>query len=98
LWAGKRFPLPIISVHIAQVLGAIAGAFVLYLIATGKAGFDVVQSGFAANGYEAHSPGGYSLFAALVCEIVMTYMFYRHLGRHHGVRLWGLPVSPSVLR
>jgi aquaporin Z len=86
LWAGKRFPgsdlLPYI---IAQVLGAIAGAFVIYLIATGKAGFDVVQSGFAANGYEAHSPGGYSLLAALVCEIAMTYMFLIViLGATHG--------------
>ena len=86
LWAGKRFPgsdlLPYI---ITQVLGAIAGAFVIYLIATGKAGFDVVQSGFAANGYEAHSPGGYSLLAALVCEIAMTYMFLIViLGATHG--------------
>src|SRR5215831_13458578 len=76
LWAGKRFSASdLLPYIIAQVLGAIAGAFVLYLIATGKAGFDVVQSGFAANGYEAHSPGGYSLFAALVCEIVLTCMF-----------------------
>ena len=86
LWAGKRFPAADLFPYIiAQVLGAIAGAFVLYLIATGKAGFDVVQSGFAANGYEAHSPGGYSLFAALVCEIVMTYMFLIViLGATHG--------------
>jgi len=86
LWAGKRFPASdLIPYIIAQVLGAIVGAFVLYLIATGKAGFDVVQSGFAANGYEAHSPGGYSLFAALVCEIVMTYMFLIViLGATHG--------------
>ena len=86
LWAGKRFPASdLIPYIIAQVLGAIAGAFVLYLIATGKAGFDVVQSGFAANGYEAHSPGGYSLLAALVCEIVMTYMFLIViLGATHG--------------
>src|SRR5215831_13178873 len=86
LWAGRRFPASdLLPYIIAQVLGAIAGAFVLYLIATGKAGFDVVQSGFAANGYEAHSPGGYSLFAALVCEIVMTYMFLIViLGSTHG--------------
>src|SRR6201984_3768778 len=86
LWAGKRFPASdLIPYIVAQVLGAIAGAFVLYLIATGKAGFDVVQSGFAANGYEAHSPGGYSLLASLVCEIVMTYMFLIViLGATHG--------------
>lgn len=86
LWAGKRFPLSdLVPYVIAQVLGAIAGAFVIYLIATGKAGFDVVQSGFAANGYEAHSPGGYSLVAALVCEIVTTYMFLLViLGATHG--------------
>jgi aquaporin Z len=76
LWAGGRFPtaqlLPYIS---AQVVGGIVGAAVLYLIATGKPGFDVVASGFAANGYGEHSPGGYSLHAAFVCEIVLTYMF-----------------------
>jgi aquaporin Z len=76
LWAGKRFSASdLIPYIIAQVLGAIAGAFVLYLIATGKAGFDVVQSGFAANGYGEHSPGGYALFSGLVSEVVMTYMF-----------------------
>jgi aquaporin Z len=64
--------LPYIS---AQVVGGIVGAAVLYLIATGKPGFDVVASGFAANGYGEHSPGGYSLHAAFVCEIVLTYMF-----------------------
>jgi len=76
LWAGKRFPASeIVPYIIAQVLGAIVAAFVLYLIASGKAGFDLVQSGFAANGYGEHSPGGYALFSALVCEVVMTYMF-----------------------
>jgi aquaporin Z len=76
LWAGNRFAAgDLVQYIVAQVLGAIAGAFVLYLIASGKAGFDVVQSGFAANGYGAHSPGSYSLFAGLVCEVVMTYMF-----------------------
>jgi aquaporin Z len=59
---------------VAQVLGAVAGAGVLYLIATGKAGFDV-HKGFASNGYGEHSLGGYSLQAALVCEFVMTFMF-----------------------
>ena len=59
---------------IAQVLGAITAGGVLYIIASGKAGFDVT-AGFASNGYGAHSPGGYSLLAALVCEVVMTMMF-----------------------
>jgi aquaporin Z len=59
---------------VAQVAGAVVGAAILYLIASGKAGFDV-HAGFASNGYDAHSPGGYSLTAALVCEFVMTFMF-----------------------
>ena len=76
LWAGRRFPATELAPYIAaQVAGALVAALVLYLIASGKPGFDLVQSGFAANGYGAHSPGGYSLFAALVCEVVMTYMF-----------------------
>src|SRR3954463_209112 len=75
LWAGRRFPardlLPYIA---AQVIGAIIGAGVLYLIASGKAGFDL-SAGFASNGYAEHSPGGYSLLAALVAEIVLTFFF-----------------------
>ncbi|MBB3221960.1 aquaporin Z [Pseudoduganella umbonata] len=59
---------------VAQVAGAIVAAGVLYLIASGKAGFDV-SAGFASNGYGEHSPGGYSLTAALVCEFVMTFFF-----------------------
>jgi aquaporin Z len=76
LWAGNRFPASkLLPYIVAQVLGGIFGAFILYLIATGKPGFDVVASGFAANGYGAHSPAKYSLFAALVAEVVLSYMF-----------------------
>ena len=75
LWAGGRFPgkslLPYI---VTQVIGAVVAAAVLYVIASGKAGFDVA-GGFASNGYGDHSPGKYSLVSALVCEVVMTFMF-----------------------
>ncbi len=75
LVAGGRFPAKdLIPYVIAQVVGGIAAAFVLYVIASGAAGFDVA-SGFASNGYGDHSPGGYSLVSALVCELVMTFMF-----------------------
>lgn len=75
LWVGGRFPRKDLLPYIAsQVLGAIVAGGVLFLIASGQAGFDVA-GGFASNGYGAHSPGGYSLVAALVTEIVMTMMF-----------------------
>ncbi|HTR04011.1 MAG TPA: aquaporin Z [Thermoanaerobaculia bacterium] len=74
LWAGGRFPGGnVVAYVLAQVAGAIAGAGVLYVIASGKAGWEVGR--FAANGYGEHSPGGFSLSASLVCEIVMTFMF-----------------------
>ena len=75
LWAGGRFPADkLLGYIIAQCLGAIVAGGVLYLIASGKADFSLA-GGFASNGYGEHSPGGYSLFSALVTEIVMTMMF-----------------------
>jgi aquaporin Z len=75
LWAGKRFPAKeLLPYIVAQVVGAIIGAGILLVIASGKAGFDL-SAGFASNGYAEHSPGGHSMIAGLVAEIVLTFMF-----------------------
>jgi aquaporin Z len=75
LVAGKRFPASELPAYIiAQVVGGIAAAGVLFVIASGKAGFSL-SGGFASNGYADHSPGGYSLTACLVAELVLTFMF-----------------------
>lgn len=74
LAAGGRFPASeVLPYAVAQVVGAILGAGVLYLIASGKPGFEL--GGFASNGFAEHSPGGYPLASALICEVVMTFMF-----------------------
>ena len=76
LWAGGRFGAKgVVPYIIAQVIGGIAAAGVLYLIASGKAGFDATASGFAYNGFGAHSPGGYSLQSAVIIELVLTAFF-----------------------
>jgi aquaporin Z len=76
LWAGKRFPAADLLPYIViQVIGAVVAAGVLYLIANGQPGFNVQESGFAANGYGEHSPGGYSLLSGLITEVVLTFVF-----------------------
>jgi aquaporin Z len=86
LWAGGRFPTNrLLPYWVAQLLGAFAAAGVLYVIATGKPGFDVVASGFAANGYGDHSPGGYPMASAFLAEAVLTFFFLVIiLGTTHG--------------
>ncbi|MBS9829380.1 aquaporin Z [Vibrio alginolyticus] len=76
LWTGGRFETKDVAPYIiSQVIGGLIAGGVLYVIASGQAGFDVMGSGFAANGYGEHSPGQYSMIAALVTEVVMTMMF-----------------------
>ena len=86
LAAGGRFPSSqILPYIVAQVLGAILGALVLYIIANGAPGFDAAASGFASNGYGEHSPGGYSLGSAFVAEVVLTAGFlFIIMGATHG--------------
>lgn len=75
LWSGGRFPAnELVPYIVAQVAGGIAGAAILYSIASGAPGFDVA-GGFASNGFGEHSPGGYSMMAVLIAEVVMTFMF-----------------------
>ncbi len=85
LTVAKRFPLSdLLPYIVSQVIGGILGAGVLYVIASGKTGFDL-SGGFASNGYGAHSPGGYSLAACLVCEVLMTFAFlFVIMGATHG--------------
>ncbi len=76
LWSAGKLPASdVVPYIVVQVIGGIAGAAVIAAIATGKADYNLVQSGFAANGFGEHSPGGYSLQAALICEVVMTFFF-----------------------
>jgi len=86
LAAGGRFPAgQVLPYIVAQVVGAVAGAAVLYLVASGAPGFDAVASGFASNGYGEHSPGGYSLVAGLTAEVVLTLIFlFVIMGATHG--------------
>jgi len=75
LAVGKRFPLTdLVPYLIAQLVGAVAGAGVLYVIASGQANFDIT-GGFASNGYGVHSPGGYSILACFLAEVVLTMFF-----------------------
>ncbi len=76
LWAGKRFPASeLVPYIVIQLVGAVIAAGLLYLIANGQPGFSAQESGFAANGFGEHSPGGYSLLSGLIAEVVLTFIF-----------------------
>jgi aquaporin Z len=76
LWSGGKHPAgEVLPYAVAQLLGAVAASTILYLIASGQPGFDLVASGFAANGYGDHSPGGYSMAAGFIAEAVLTFFF-----------------------
>jgi len=97
LWAAGRFPAArLLPYMMVQVAGAVLAGGVLALIATGKPGFDLVASGFASNGYGAHSPGGYSLLAALVSEVVLTALFLIIILGATGMRAAG-SVAPMTI-
>ena len=94
LWAGGRFSAKeVVPYIVAQVIGGIVGAAILYVIASGKAGFDATASGFASNGFGEHSPGGFSLQAAIVAEIVLTAFFLIVI---HGVTDKRAPAGPQT--
>ena len=97
LWAGGRFPVrDLLPYIVVQVVGAIVGAGVLFVIASGNPGFNLVD-GFAANGYGQHSPGNYSLVSALITEVVLTFMFLLIiLGATDGRAPAGFAPSPSA--
>lgn len=86
LWAGRRFPAnELLPYIVAQIIGALAAAGIIYLIASGKANFDLAASGLASNGYADHSPGGYTVLAAFTAEVVLTFFFLIViLGSTHG--------------
>lgn len=86
LWAGKRFPAnELLPYIVAQILGALAAAGIIYMIASGKTGFDLGVSGLASNGFGDHSPGGYPAMQAFIAEVVLTFFFMIViLGATHG--------------